>query len=106
MLIHSSSQLLTLAGCPQRGHALGTLGIIENGAVIVRDKRTIAVSATNARRACPCCCQSRCAAAISVSESDLVQKIDNMGFVFFNDFDLSRKIRMIREQCLQAVLLG
>jgi len=43
MLIHSSSQLLTLAGSPQRGKALGTLGIIENGAVVVRDEKIVAV---------------------------------------------------------------
>lgn len=36
MLIHSASQLLTLAGGPQRGHALGRLGLIEDGAVLVR----------------------------------------------------------------------
>ena len=46
MLIHSASQLLTLAGGPQRGHALGTLGIIENGAVIVRDEKIVAVGTT------------------------------------------------------------
>src|SRR5688500_2642906 len=46
MLIHSSSQLLTLAGGPQRGHALGTLGIIEDGAVVVRDEKIIAVGTT------------------------------------------------------------
>ncbi len=46
MLIHSSSQLLTLAGGPQRGHALGTLGIIENGAVVVRDEKIVAVGTT------------------------------------------------------------
>jgi imidazolonepropionase len=46
MLIHSSSQLLTIAGGPQRGHALGTLGIIENGAVVVRDERIVAVGTT------------------------------------------------------------
>src|SRR4030067_282789 len=46
MLIHSSSQLLTLAGGPQRGHALGTLGIIENGAVVVRDETIVAVGTT------------------------------------------------------------
>src|SRR5512147_102741 len=46
MLIHSSSQLLTLAGGPQRGRALGTIGIIENGAVVVRDERIVAVGAT------------------------------------------------------------
>jgi len=36
MLIHSASQLLTLAGGPQRGQALGWLGLLENGAVLVR----------------------------------------------------------------------
>ena len=46
MLIHSSSQLLTLAGGPQRGHALGTLGLIENGAVVVRDEHIVAVGTT------------------------------------------------------------
>ena len=51
MLIHSSSQLLTLAGGPQRGHALGTLGLIENGAVVVRDERIVAVGTTAELRA-------------------------------------------------------
>lgn len=37
MLLHSAGQLLTLAGGPQRGSALGTLGIIEDGAVLIRD---------------------------------------------------------------------
>lgn len=37
MLIHSASQLLTLAGGPQRGETLGQLGIIEGGAVLIRD---------------------------------------------------------------------
>jgi imidazolonepropionase len=46
MLIHSSSQLLSLPGGPQRGHALGTLGIIENGAVVVRDEKIVAVGTT------------------------------------------------------------
>ena len=46
MLIHSASQLLTLAGGPQRGHALGSLGIIEKGAVLVRDEKIIAVGTT------------------------------------------------------------
>jgi imidazolonepropionase len=47
MLIHSASQLLTLAGGPQRGHALGTLGMIENGAVVVRDEKIVAVGTTD-----------------------------------------------------------
>ena len=51
MLIHSSSQLLTLAGGPQRGHALGTLGIIEDGAVVIRDDRIVAVGTTAELRA-------------------------------------------------------
>lgn len=46
MLIHSASQLLTLAGGPQRGHALGRLGILENGAVLVRDETIQAVGPT------------------------------------------------------------
>jgi imidazolonepropionase len=37
MLIHSASQLITLVGPPQRGHDLGRLGIIPNGAVLIRD---------------------------------------------------------------------
>ena len=36
MLIHSASQLLTLAGGAQRGKDLGRLGIIPDGAVLVR----------------------------------------------------------------------
>ena len=46
MLIHSASQLLSLANGPQRGDSLGTLGIIENGAVVVRDERIVAVGTT------------------------------------------------------------
>ncbi len=46
MLIHSASQLLTLTGGPQRGHALGTLGIIEQGAVLVRDGKIQAVGSS------------------------------------------------------------
>jgi imidazolonepropionase len=46
MLIHSSSQLLTLAGGPQRGKSLGTLGIVENGAVVVRDEKIVAIGTT------------------------------------------------------------
>ena len=37
MLIHSASQLLTLSGGPQRGSQLGHLGIIPDGAVLIRD---------------------------------------------------------------------
>ena len=38
MLIHSASQMLTLAGGPQRGKLLGKLGIIEDGAVLIQDR--------------------------------------------------------------------
>lgn len=43
MLIHSASQLLTLAGGSQRGASLGNLEIIENGAVLVQDGRIAAL---------------------------------------------------------------
>jgi len=46
MLIHSASQLLTLTGGPQRGKALGSLGIIPNGAVLIQDGKIIAVGTT------------------------------------------------------------
>lgn len=36
MLIHSASQVLTLAGGPQRGENLGELGLIPDGAVLIR----------------------------------------------------------------------
>ena len=50
MLIHSASELLTLAGGPQRGRALGQLGLIEGGAVAIRDGRIAAVGPTEALR--------------------------------------------------------
>jgi len=37
MLIHSASQLVTLSGGPRRGHDLGNLHILEDGAVLIRD---------------------------------------------------------------------
>ena len=43
MLIHSASQLLTLEGGPQRGDMLGRLGIINDGAVLIRDGLVAAV---------------------------------------------------------------
>lgn len=46
MLIHSASQLLTLAGGPQSGKALGNLGIIPNGAVLIKDERIVEVGLT------------------------------------------------------------
>jgi imidazolonepropionase len=36
MLIHSASQLLTISGSPQRGSAMGELGILPDGAVLTR----------------------------------------------------------------------
>lgn len=51
MLLHSASQLLTLAGGPQRGKVLGTLGIIENGAVVLRDEKILAVGTTEELKA-------------------------------------------------------
>ena len=38
MLIHSAAQLLTLNGGPQRGTKLGSLGIIEDGAVFIKNE--------------------------------------------------------------------
>ncbi len=50
MLIHSASQLLTLAGGPQRGDRLGQLEIIPDGAVLVEDEQILAVGSTQALR--------------------------------------------------------
>lgn len=46
LIIHSANQLLTLAGGPQRGAALGQLGIIENGAVAVDGESILAIGST------------------------------------------------------------
>ncbi len=46
MLIHSANQVLTLTGGPQRGPELGSLGIIADGAVLVRDGKIVAVGST------------------------------------------------------------
>jgi len=46
MLIHSASQLLTLAGGPQRGRDLGRLNIIPDGAVLVRGGSIAAVGSS------------------------------------------------------------
>jgi imidazolonepropionase len=43
MLIHSASQLLSMAGGPQRGDQLGQLGIIPDGALVTQGGRIIAV---------------------------------------------------------------
>jgi imidazolonepropionase len=47
LLIHSTAQLCVVPGPgPQRGEALGTLGIIEDGAVAAQDGRIVAVGRT------------------------------------------------------------
>lgn len=46
MLIHSASQLLTLAGGPQRGQNLGQLGLIPNGAILIQDEKVIEVGSS------------------------------------------------------------
>jgi imidazolonepropionase len=50
MIIHSVSQLLTLKGGPQRGRGLGSLGLIENGAVVIQDEKIVAVGGTEELR--------------------------------------------------------
>lgn len=51
MLIYNASQLLTLAGGPQRGRELGQLGLIQDGAVLIQDEKIVAVGATRELRA-------------------------------------------------------
>ncbi len=51
MLIHSASQLVTLAGGPQRGAFLGQLKIIPDGAVLIQDEHIEAVGSTTQLRA-------------------------------------------------------
>lgn len=46
MLIHSASQVLTLAGGPQRGDRLGDLGLIADGAVLIREGRILETGPT------------------------------------------------------------
>lgn len=43
LFLHSASQLLTVAGGPQRGSELGQLGIIEDGAVVIDGEQIQAV---------------------------------------------------------------
>ncbi len=43
MLIHSASEVLTIAGGPQRGDDLGNLGVLCDAAVLVRDGKIAAV---------------------------------------------------------------
>jgi imidazolonepropionase len=51
MLIHSASQLITLSGGPQRGHDLGRLSIIPNGAVLIEGEKIAAMGTTAELRA-------------------------------------------------------
>jgi imidazolonepropionase len=52
LIIHSASQLITVAGnAPKHGDAQGELGIIENGAVAIRGETIGAVGATDEIRA-------------------------------------------------------
>ena len=47
LILHNAGQLLTLAGGPQRGRTLGSLGIIDQGAVAIRGDRILAVGESN-----------------------------------------------------------
>ncbi len=51
MLLYNISQLLTIAGPPQRGGSLGTLGIIRDGAVLIEDDTVVAVGPSEELRA-------------------------------------------------------
>ncbi len=51
MLIHNASQLITLAGGPQRGHDLGRLEIIPDGAILIEDGVIQAVGTSSELRA-------------------------------------------------------
>jgi len=51
MLIHSASQLLTLAGGPQRGRDLGRLEVVADGAVLIQDEKIAAVGPSPDMRA-------------------------------------------------------
>ncbi len=46
LLLHSATQMLTFARGPQRGTALGELGLIEDGAVAITDGEIIAVGSS------------------------------------------------------------
>jgi imidazolonepropionase len=51
LLVHSASQVLTLAGGPQRGMQLGRLGLVEGGAVAIGEEHVLAVGPTAELRA-------------------------------------------------------
>jgi imidazolonepropionase len=46
MLLHNASQLLTLSGGPQRGHDLGRLDIVTDGAVLIHGEEIAAVGSS------------------------------------------------------------
>ena len=46
LLIHNTSELLTLAGAPQRGHELGRLAVIPDGAVLIENETIAAVGSS------------------------------------------------------------
>lgn len=62
LLIHSAGQLLTLAGGPRRGPDLGRLGIIDDGALAIRDGRITVVG-----RSADLCAQVRAARLIDAA---------------------------------------
>lgn len=51
MLIHSASQILTLAGGPQRGQNLGQLGLIPNGALLIQGEKIVTAGSSEELRA-------------------------------------------------------
>ncbi len=71
LLIHSASQLVTLAGGPQRGRALGRLEIIPDGAVLIDNQVILEVGVT----------QEMCARHPGVHRLDAGRKVVMPGFV-------------------------
>lgn len=47
MLIHSAPQLLTLTPQPQRGNELGTLNLLHNAAILIRDGKIAEIGSTD-----------------------------------------------------------
>ncbi|GAB4397329.1 MAG: imidazolonepropionase [Anaerolineales bacterium] len=47
MLIHSAPQLLTLTPQPQRGHELGTLNLLQDAAILIRDGKIAAIGSSH-----------------------------------------------------------